>query len=239
MVYIRSRTFCCCIPVRFGVFILSLLGVVGGAIICAAGWVQVYQLQFHDSNTADTIAIWLHASLFSLMTLLSLFGFVGCLARSRNSVNAYSWGLLTFIFMSIFSGAFTLWALFNKPYTQKEYLDCLNGATDDTSQAICGNGGSIFKGIAVAIYIVVWLLMIYAYVIVDNYVDQLDEEEIARETQAMMSSIGQPRVTVAPIAVPPYASFGPTAQRSATGYTFSQQGQSFGNNMTRPNGSMA
>jgi len=241
MVYIRSRTFCCCIPVRFGVFILSLLGVIGGAIICAAGWVQVYQLQFKVPDTADTIATWLHASIFTLLTLLSLFGFIGCLVKSRNSVNAYSWGLLSFIFMSILSGSFTLWTIFNKPYTQADYLKCLDGATDEATKGVCRNAGSVYKGVAVTIYIVVWLVLIYAYVVIDNYVDQLDEEEHAKETQDMMSSIGQPRVTVQPIAVPTYASFGPTAQRSATGYTFAQQNQSFGSgkgNGSRPNGSM-
>jgi len=236
MVYIRSRTFCCCIPVRFGVFILSLLGVIGAGILAAAGWVQVYQLRSHQSDTADTVAVWLHAGIFTLLTLLSVFGFIGCLARSRNSVNAYSWGLLTFIIISIFSGAYTLWALFNKPYTQDQYLACMNGATDEGAQAICGNSGRVYKGIAVAVYIVMWLFMIYAYVIVDNYIDQLDEEMHANDTRDMMNSIGAPRVTVAPVAVPAYASFGPTAQRSATGYTFAQQNQSFGSG--RPNGSV-
>jgi len=238
MVYIRSRTFCCCIPVRFGVFILSLLGVIGGAIISAAGWIQVYQLRTHEAGTADTVAIWLHASIFTLLTLLSIFGFIGCLVKSRNSVNAYSWGLLSFIFMSIFSGAFTLWALFNKPYTQGDYLTCLNGATDEGAKAVCGNGGAVYKGVTVTVYIVTWLFMIYAYIIIDNYVEQLDEEYHAKDTRDMMNSIGAPRVTVAPVAIPAYASFGPTAQRSATNYTFAQGSQSFGNG-GRPNASMA
>lgn len=237
MVYIRSRTFCCCIPVRFGVFILSLLGVIGGGIVSAAGWVQVYQLKNQAAGTADTIATWLHASLFTLLTLLSIFGFIGCLIKSRNSVYAYSWGLLIFIFASILSGSFTLWAIFNKPYTRADYVECLNGATDEAAKSICRNENKIYKGVAVAIYIIMWLLMIYAYVIIDNYVDQLDEEMYATETRDMMSTIGQPRVTVQPVAVPAYASFGPSAQRSATGYSFSQQNQSFGKG-TRPNGSV-
>lgn len=62
--YVRTRSFCCCLPVRFGVFVraiakvtkkkevdialikqvLSLLGMVGGAFIAAIGWFQITQL---------------------------------------------------------------------------------------------------------------------------------------------------------------------------------------------------
>ena len=38
MTYVRSHTFCFCIPVRFGVFILSTLFFLGGGIIAASGW---------------------------------------------------------------------------------------------------------------------------------------------------------------------------------------------------------
>ena len=55
MGYVPSRTFCCCIPVRFGVFIMSMLGLAGGSIIAAVGWHAVAHrgpsqsiLQNHD-----------------------------------------------------------------------------------------------------------------------------------------------------------------------------------------------
>jgi hypothetical protein len=68
-----------------------------------------------------------------------------------------------------------------------------------------------------------------AYVIVDNYVDQLDDENAVKETRQMIhNAVSQPRaVPVTPaIAVPAYAN---------TGYAFSHPGQSYG---TRPNGSV-
>jgi hypothetical protein len=33
-----TRHFCCCLPVRLGVFVLSLLSLVGGGIYAAAVW---------------------------------------------------------------------------------------------------------------------------------------------------------------------------------------------------------
>lgn len=62
MVYIRSRKFCCCLPVRIGVFVCSfyalssllgidefskligILGIVGGGVVAAAGWLEVKNL---------------------------------------------------------------------------------------------------------------------------------------------------------------------------------------------------
>src|SRR6266702_242371 len=38
MGYVPSRKFCCCIPMRFGVFIMSILGFAGGSISAGVGW---------------------------------------------------------------------------------------------------------------------------------------------------------------------------------------------------------
>ncbi|KAF8066826.1 hypothetical protein FPV67DRAFT_1417158 [Lyophyllum atratum] len=229
MAYIRSRKFCCCIPVRFGVFILSLLGVAGGILVCIVGWMAVSQLWKHPLPVPDTVGLWLHASLFTILTLLSLFGFIGCLIKSRNSVHAYSVGLLVTLLLSIASGAYSLWALFNKN-SQQAVDKCLNGQADSLTQAVCKNGVNAYKGFTIAIYIVIWLFMIYAYVIVDNYVEQLDDEMSVKETRQMINAISQPRVTVAPVAVPAYASYpAPHAgQNTSTGYAFSHNNQSYG-----------
>ncbi|KAJ4000039.1 hypothetical protein F5050DRAFT_733911 [Lentinula boryana] len=42
--YVRSHTFCCCIPVRLGVFIISILGVGLGGLLAVAGIVQLKNL---------------------------------------------------------------------------------------------------------------------------------------------------------------------------------------------------
>jgi hypothetical protein len=38
MNYLPSRTICCCIPVRSGVFIMSILGCTGGSVMASLGW---------------------------------------------------------------------------------------------------------------------------------------------------------------------------------------------------------
>jgi hypothetical protein len=38
MSYVRTYTFCFCLPVRLGVFIMSTLFLLGGGIIATLGW---------------------------------------------------------------------------------------------------------------------------------------------------------------------------------------------------------
>lgn len=52
MGYVRSRKFCCCIPVRFGAFIMSSLYLVVGIALAAASWYGTRHLGEFFSSTA-------------------------------------------------------------------------------------------------------------------------------------------------------------------------------------------
>lgn len=201
MVYIRSRKFLCCIPVRAGVFVLSAVGTAGGSLIAVMGWIQVSELTLHPLSTTDTIALYLHTVIFTILALLSLFGFIGTLIKQRDFVNAYASGLTLYLALSLCSGIYALYSLFHKN-SQADITKCLNGSTDSVTREVCNNGIAIMKGVAVALYVAMWLLIIYAYIIVSNYVDQLDDEESVKETTQMIKAISQP----APVTT--YTSFG-------------------------------
>ncbi|KAG6878462.1 hypothetical protein C0993_006302 [Termitomyces sp. T159_Od127] len=164
-----------------------------------------------------------------------VFSFVGCLVKSRNSVHAYSVGIVITLLLSIASGSYYLWILFHEN-SETVISDCLNGGSNSISESVCKNGINVYKGLTVAVYIVIWLFMIYAYVIVDNYVEQLDDEMSVKETRQMINSISRPQVTVTPVAVPAYASYPASQAPPGSAYTFSQSNQSYG--VQRRNNSM-
>jgi len=195
---VRSRKFCCCLPVRLGVFVLSLLAIVGGSFTAAAGWIQVSQLQQNNTLTQDeTIALWIHSAMFTILALVSVFGFIGAIIKNRRMISSFAVALAIHLGFSVASGIFTLYSLF-KQNSSDAIAQCLSASTDATADG-CKSGLAILKGIMVAVYVVTWFIQLYFYFIVERYVDQLDDEEMAKNTvvipRTMMQEASAPQVT--------------------------------------------
>jgi hypothetical protein len=63
--------------------------------------------------------------------------------------------------IGVASGIFALVSLF-KQNPQEAITECLNGATDEATKAVCKSGIAVMKGVAVVVYVVMWLLQICA-----------------------------------------------------------------------------
>jgi len=181
---IKSKKFCFCLPVRLGVFVVSLLTMLAGSVIGVIGWMQVAGFRQHPVEVTDEIAAYIHASIFSLLGLLSIFGFVGSLAKQRGLVIAYSIGLAIHLGLSIASGVFTIYSIF-RPNPATSVDECIKQAAPppellEETKNICNTGMAVAKGVIVAIYVISWLLQLYAYFVVERYADQLEEEEMAK-----------------------------------------------------------
>jgi len=225
--YVRSRTFCCCLPVRLGVFLLSLLAMVGGSLVAAIGWIQISQLKQHPLGKSDVIALWIQAPMFTILALLAVFGFLGAVIRNRSMVSGFANALAIHLGFSIASGAFSLYTIFAR--NSQESLDsCLQNAADasDATTQACKNGLIILKAVTVTIYVFTWLLQLYAYFVVERYAAQLDDEFIAENTVAV------PNTMVTVVGAPQATTFAPT-------YPFTESRQAFGAQRGQNPGSMA
>jgi len=218
--YVRSRTFCCCLPVRLGVFLLSLLAMVGGSLIAAFSWIQISQLSQHPLGKTDVIALWIQAPIFTILAFLAVFGFLGAVIRNRGMISSFAVALAIHLGFSIASGAFSLYTVFSR--NSQDLLDTCRqnaaDASDDTTQA-CKNGIIILKAVTVVVYVFIWLIQLYAYFVVERYVEQLDDELMAKTAVA----VPNPMVTVAQS-----TTFGP-------GYPFAGPQQGFGARGQNPN----
>jgi hypothetical protein len=178
---VRTRTFCCCLPVRFGVFVITILGMLGGTLLAVVGWLQTIKLQGMLPKTNE-VALYIHASLYTLLAILSLFGFVGAIIKNRTMISIFFMMFVGHLVFSIFSGSFALYNIFNVS-AGDAIQKCLNTPNSEGQQATeedCNRGYTLLKALAVTIFIVVWLLQIWGCVITNNYISQLDDEEEAK-----------------------------------------------------------
>jgi hypothetical protein len=212
---IESKKFCFCLPVRLGVFVVSLLTMLAGSVVGVMGWMQVAKFQTTPAiEVTDEISAYIYASMFTLLGVLSIFGFAGSLVRARTLVIAYSVGLAIHLGLNIASGVFTMYAIF-RPNPATSVDTCINAANPtpdllEETRNICNTGMAIGKGIVVAIYVITWLLQLYAYFIVERYADQLEEEEFAALAAIMPQ---QPQHPTAYVGYPHRFSYGAYSDR--------------------------
>jgi hypothetical protein len=182
MSHVRTRTFLCCLPVRFGVFVLTILGIAGGTLLAVVGWMQTIKLQ-GELPKANEIALYIHSALYTILAVVSIFGFIGATIKHRTMVSIFFMILVAHLTFSVISGAFALYNIFNT--VAAGAIDkCVNNVVDGQTpptEADCKRGYDFFKGIILAIFIVVWLLEIWGCVITNSYIDQLDDEMAAND----------------------------------------------------------
>jgi hypothetical protein len=218
---VRSRKFCCCLPVRFGVFVLSLLAMVGGSFVAAFGWIQVSQLSKNPMDRADEIALWIHSGMFTILGALAVLGFIGALIKNRSMVSSFALALAIHLGFSIASGIFRLYTLF-KENPRETLANCLNEAAEDSEATkTCQNGLAVMKGVMVAIYVITWLIQLYAYFVVERYADQLEDEEMAKNTVVI------PR-TGYETSTPQMTTYNGFASSAAGSYPFTEPRQAYG-----------
>jgi hypothetical protein len=181
------------LPVRLGVFLLSLIAMAVGSFVAAVSWIRISQLTTYPLTTSDRIALWIHAVMFSILGFLAVLGFIGCLAKSRRMVAGFAIALAIHLGFSVASGILSIYLLF-KQDPQDAIDSCVNGSTDQSVIDSCKNGTGFMKGVVIAVYVVTWLLQLYAYFIVEWYVDQLDDEEMEKHAVVIPNNMAQPNI---------------------------------------------
>ncbi|TFY82370.1 hypothetical protein EWM64_g1640 [Hericium alpestre] len=163
--------------------------------------------RLHLSNDGR-IAIYVMAVVWSLTTILSLFGFLGVLFKWRRCVTAFS--ALTWLQMiaSLGTGSYFIYTLF---HNKEDANKCANDTASDLEHETCRSVIKVSKVFVIVLYIVIWIIMIWAASIVSDYVGQLREEESAvseYETRVQMPQQQAPILVVEqmPTTYAPYTS---------------------------------
>jgi len=174
---VPSRTFLCCIPVRAGVVIISLIGLLGGSLMAA---LAIIQMKRSAGNTGNKVALIVQIVIYILLAILSVFGLAGAISRKLAFIRLYFWMVFVHLLLSIGLGVFAIQNNFKSAPTYVS--ECASGSDDPSVLKSCQDGSNLFKGIMIAIFVLLWLLEIWACTIVHSYSKQLVEEQ-AKDTE--------------------------------------------------------
>ncbi|OBZ77559.1 hypothetical protein A0H81_02231 [Grifola frondosa] len=186
---VRSRKFCCCLPVRFGVFCSSLIGIVAGGFFSIVLWIEVHKISTGQIllSAPTNIVIWIAAFSFTFMLFDALLGMIGCLFRFRRFVNGYAASLVFDTLFNISIGSFFLFQLFHQDGAD-EVTKCVDGTTGDVGDVknwACQKGFDVLRIVVVVLFVILWLFEIAGCFIVYDYVGQLRDEQEAEQALSM------------------------------------------------------
>uniref|UniRef100_A0A8H7XUL7 Uncharacterized protein n=1 Tax=Psilocybe cubensis TaxID=181762 RepID=A0A8H7XUL7_PSICU len=197
----------------------------GGSFVAAIAWIKVAQLAKNPLDKVDAIALYVHAVMFTILAVLSVFGFLGTLTKSRRLISTFAIALAIHLGFSLASGAFTLYTVFHER-TADAVARCLNESQlpdpdmdGDGEVKACRGAVALMKGVMVVVYVVTWFIQLYAYFIVERYVAQLADEEVAAATVVIPQS-ALAMEQAAPMMSTTYGSFGPAYPFTAPGHAF-------------------
>jgi len=197
----RSRHFCFCIPVRFGVFFLSFWSLIASGTVAGFLWFTLAQGSKAGVIIANNLRTGLIVAgvIYTIFALVSLAGLVGSLIRSRGLVRTFSVFLWFQLFISLaYLIAFSI-ALFDKPLQNRLITECVNqsqtGAavvqstnkhaksakeeaqTAEQIRAGCAAPFTTNKPAFFVAFMVFFLLTLYSCIVVRRYGKQLREEQ--------------------------------------------------------------
>lgn len=195
---VQSRHFCFCIPVRFGVFVLSFWSLIASGLVATVFWLVLSKGSQNGVKLASNlkVGIIIAGVLYTLFTLISLAGLVGALVRSRALVRTFSIFLWFQLFASLaYSIAITV-AMFDKSLQNHLVAECIkqsNGTISTVTQAVnattqatqtadqirksCQSVFTPNNGWLIFGFFVFFLLTLYSCIIVRRYGKQLTDEQ--------------------------------------------------------------
>ncbi|KAH9919994.1 uncharacterized protein BXZ73DRAFT_92011 [Epithele typhae] len=181
-----SKHFCFCIPVRAAVFFFSLITFLGSVLTAGVGWYIVYLVNTNqldkietnvsdqDKKTLDELASkykWsfiVFSVIFTIVALMSFFGFVGAVIRNRRMVKAYSFMTIIIFILDTVGLGLSMYAVFSsKPL-------CVT--IDGTKSCLESHLSTGQKVGYIAWTVVWWLVSLYIVIVIRRYVTQLEDE---------------------------------------------------------------
>lgn len=168
-----GKTFCCCIPVRFGVLAMSFTS------MCLAGMLAIvlwYESASWDNTATEKTAFKAAGVIETFLFVVSVLGFVGAMVRKKLFILIYAYFLYFHLLVDIGLASYILWML-----THQEKEDviaaCQGAIKDGTAQSQCTALLQATQGIFFGVASIFLLIEMYGCIIVARYVNQIGTEK--------------------------------------------------------------
>jgi len=188
-----SQKFCFCIPVRFGVFVLSFWSLIASGLCSGLGWAIIAKGDKNNVYLSKSLRtnIIIASVMFTIFALVALAGLIGSLVRSRQLVRTFTVFLWIQLIASLaYFIVFTV-ALFDKSFQSTLVKQCVTQVsathantpassgvpTADEIQKGCGSVFGVSKVLFFVSYALFFFLTLYACVICHRYGSQLSQEK--------------------------------------------------------------
>ncbi|KAL4268923.1 hypothetical protein AB1N83_002073 [Pleurotus pulmonarius] len=158
--FFGGTTFCCCLPVRVGVLIMSFLGMLLSGILSIILWFEVASTP--DMTSGEKAAFVCAGLVETLLFAVCILGFAGVIVRKQLFVMIYA-------YFTYFHSCSTSVSLFD---AQNQCIGLLKVA----------------KGVYIGIALVVLLAELYGAFIVARYVNQIQREKRGARASRMSTS---------------------------------------------------
>ncbi|KAF8653314.1 hypothetical protein AX16_004014 [Volvariella volvacea WC 439] len=209
--------FLCCLPLRLGVFIIGLLQFAISGVAAGLMW-YAYYLNRQDNYWSKKleISVIVYASIYTLIALVSFFGWLGSIIRKHGFVRAFS-VILQFALGFQIGATIYFLVLF---FSDKEgYVErCINGSTNEDVIEFCEEYLHVHPAAVVIASLIPIFIQAYAVYVVSAYAKKLANEKTGKRSFAHTS--------YQPVGKDKEAESHPLNE--PTSYPYSDQAHSFG-----------
>jgi hypothetical protein len=177
--------FLCCLPVRLGVFVLSILTLLLGGALSGFTWYGFVKIGPANMEGVQKASFIISGLIYGFLAIFSFLGLIGASTRGRGLVATYGFILWVMLIANLATSIYLIVMLFKgnladnlkEQCSNPDLLEGLTQAAADEAKRNCEQVLNILKGVIIAFVVIILLIIFYACIIVQRYVSQLDDEE--------------------------------------------------------------
>ncbi|KAF9475777.1 hypothetical protein BDN70DRAFT_783814, partial [Pholiota conissans] len=172
--FFGGTTFCCCLPVRFGVIVMSSLGCLVSGILMILLWFELSVTLY--MTTQERVAFVLAALTETILFMASILGLVGAIVRKQLFTQIYAYVLYINLFVNIVVAAYLTFEV-TRATSNAESVACQAAIKDPGAQSQCTGLLTFAKEVYLVIAGTVLLVEFYGTIVATRYLNQLQREK--------------------------------------------------------------